>query len=104
MRPGQLAHTTNSSKELTLSNVNTYYYTSWREGKLFFRGVKFKKIMQQLERHFGVDIDVAYTAILEDQFSASFSGETVEQILNFISNSTPFSYQLKGKKITINKP
>ncbi len=82
--------------------VNLDYYTSWKEGKFYFKSVTFLEIAKQLERRFNVHISVEPAKLQRTVFSGDFvRGENLEQILRIITADKRTDYTMRGDSICI---
>jgi len=95
MLPGQLANFNTRSQQLDLSDVDTRFYSSWKEGKMTFFNEPLEVIAAKLERWY----NVKFTFIQDDIRSYRFSGtflkyKPLEQILEIIKLSSPVDYKM----------
>ncbi|WP_318342870.1 FecR family protein [Flagellimonas baculiformis] len=101
LAPGEMASWEGDNKKVSVEQVDTELYTSWMQGKLVLKGMKFKDIEKRLERHYGVSIHNK-NKILEDRvFTATFDVETIEEVLNTFVSETSFDYVIENDQITI---
>lgn len=75
------------------SNVDTYEYTAWREGKLIFRNTTLEEIIKRLSRHFNVDIALHNHSGKTYRYRATFHKESLPQILNYLSRSAKLKWK-----------
>ena len=54
MEPGQLVSANKKEKTTSLYNVNTEYYTSWKEGYLTFNNSDLSRVVKKLERYYNI--------------------------------------------------
>ncbi|NDV44719.1 FecR family protein [Flagellimonas sediminis] len=99
--PGHMAQWDKKSKSAQMEKVDTDQYTSWMQGKLVLRGMKFREIIKKLERHYGVIIDNKNESLNNRTFTATFDVESMEEVLNTFVSETKFEYRIEGKQITI---
>lgn len=97
--PGERALFTDDN--IMVNSVNINKYIAWTEGKLFFNDDEFKKILKELERHFGVVIHNDIEEMNLKKFTGTFTEESIEEILNVFQEHTPFKYLRNEKVITI---
>ncbi len=102
MRPGQRAVYNKQNQDLHISETSTYEHTAWREGVLVFRNATFDDLANRLEMWF--DVEIVYD---RDQFDdTSYSGtfrnrENIYQVLESISATTPFSYEIRQNRVFV---
>lgn len=73
-------------------------HTAWVAGKLIFRNDSMEEIVRRLERWYNVEI-ILENAILKDySYTATFTDETLEQVLELLKMSAPIDYKIKGRE------
>jgi ferric-dicitrate binding protein FerR (iron transport regulator) len=77
--------------------------TSWIYNRLMFEDEKFEDLAIKMERWFNVKIVIATDRIKSYTISGSFENETIEEALKELQYLVPFSYQIDGRDIYINK-
>jgi len=101
LKPGQKAALDKADKSIAVTEVDTYEYTAWMQGKLIFRNKTFKEICHSLERKYDVQITVENEDLKKEVFDASFDIETIEQVLESFKRSYSFEYTLDSNHIII---
>jgi ferric-dicitrate binding protein FerR (iron transport regulator) len=76
----------------------------WTSDSIVFKKEKLKDLAVQLEKKYGVKIDIRNEQLKNMRFSGTFTGETIGEVLEALRLSYPFSYTLNNKQITIDKP
>ena len=56
LKPGFKVSLNKNDDIVSVNEVDTSVYTSWRDDKLVFKNMQFKKIIKKLERHYNVVI------------------------------------------------
>ncbi len=82
-------------------NIDPELYTSWKNEKLIFKREKFGALAVKLERWYNVQISVENKGLSEEKFTGAFENESLEQVLEAMKISVPFSYEINKNKITI---
>lgn len=77
--------------------------TAWVQNQLVFDNEPFKELAIRMERWYDVKIYFTDTAIAETRFSGIINNETIDQALQAMKFSVPFSYQIRDNRIWINK-
>ncbi|MFC5047329.1 FecR family protein [Aquimarina hainanensis] len=103
LTPGQKGSWNKTAKKIIVDSVDVQPYIAWIQGKLVFKKMSFIHIAETLERHFDIQIKNDYPLLNHQIYSASFNGETIEEILKTFSEDTPFSFTRKGNIISITK-
>jgi len=104
LEPGQIGSWSKSMDNMKIAETDVNEYTSWINGEIIFRIRPFPEILKVLERHYNVSITNNYRLLDSQQFFAKFDTETIEQVLTYFQNSTPFHYTRTGDIIEINQP
>jgi ferric-dicitrate binding protein FerR (iron transport regulator) len=78
--------------------ADTYVETAWKDGKMVFRREKLDKIVTRLSRKFGVDIHLEGDRLKEYEYTATFTEETLEDILDLLKRSAPITYSISKQK------
>jgi len=90
LKPGQQL-TCSAPAEYTVTDANLYVTTAWREGKLVFRRTAMADVVRQLSRRFNVDIQLENNELYEYEYSATFTTETISEILSLLEQSAPIN-------------
>lgn len=103
MKPGFKGVYNQVNGSISMEEVDTGLYTSWKTGRIVFRGTQFKNIIKKLERAYNVSIVNNNKELEEQYFSASFDkDEKMDQILSSFNKSYKFNYVIENNIITIN--
>jgi ferric-dicitrate binding protein FerR (iron transport regulator) len=81
-------------------NLDTKFYTLWKDNKLVFNDETFESLVIKIERWCNVKIIIQGEKLKQYRFSGTFENETVEQALNVPQITTKFQYTLKQNIIT----
>ncbi len=102
LKPGDQAIFSKTAGNFKVNIVNPGEASAWQYGKYYFRSKSFKEIAAILERGFNVSIDIQSKKLQEDIFSGDFvRGESLEQILRIVQQSTKMKYQITDQKVII---
>ncbi len=69
-------------------------YTAWRNGIIMFYGDPVETVVHKLEKWYNVEIRLADQELTRYRFTATFENETIDQVLNLLSMSTPLTYTM----------
>ena len=78
--------------------ADTYVETAWKDGRMVFRREKLDKIATRLSRKFGVDIRLEGDRLKGYEYTATFTDETLEDILDLLKRSAPITYSISKQK------
>ncbi len=92
LKQGEQALFTPATKEITTAKADTYVETAWRDGKLVFRREKFENLTEKLSRKFGVTIVLQDEKLKDYEYTATFTDESLEEILELLKRSAPITY------------
>ncbi|QGY43452.1 DUF4974 domain-containing protein [Maribellus comscasis] len=101
VRPGEQVVLNKDSKILTIKEVNTSWYTSWKDNKLIFVNMNLKDLVVLLERKYGVDIEIKNKEILDLHFDGTIKNESIIEFLEIVKKALPINYKIVGQKIEI---
>lgn len=74
---------------------------AWKENRLAIDDQDFASLKRILERWYDVEIQMESATVRDYRFTATFSRESITQVLNALQKVQPFKYEINGKKITI---
>ena len=103
LKPGQQLVLNRKTKKVAVNNVNTQWYTSWKDNKLIFVNMSLKDFSVILERKYGIDIEIDDRSIIDLHIDCTIKNESVFEILNIIQKTLPVKYKITGQKIKITK-
>jgi ferric-dicitrate binding protein FerR (iron transport regulator) len=89
LQRAQQATYSKTTQTMEVSNVNLYTTTAWKDGKIVFRRAGMAEIAKKLARHFNVDIELQGKEISEYAYSATFTTESINEILQLLEKSAP---------------
>lgn len=102
LSPGQQHKLNQRTFDQTVNTVDTKFYTSWRDGVIYFNRVSLKELSIKLERWYDVQI------VFEDERSARliFSGAVensrrLDFLLTLIAEASGIEFKIHGKQVTI---
>jgi ferric-dicitrate binding protein FerR (iron transport regulator) len=100
MRPLErlVFHNGNISKSIT----DPSKYNAWTEGKLVFRGDLMAEVGRRLERWYNVNVVIADKELEKYSFRATFEDDKIEEVLRFLSMTSPIRYSISPRKILSN--
>lgn len=99
--PGeQLCYNKNNS--FTKGVVSQDDIMGWQKGMLIFRLENIEEIMPVLERYYGVSIHIKKSHDVAKQVTARFAQKTLPQVLEILSQTAGFKYDIIKNDIYIN--
>ena len=103
LKQGQQLVYNKASDKLSVGEVNTRMYTSWKDNKLVFVNMKLKDLETLLERRYGVDIVIVDQDIMNYHYDGTFKNETILEVLEILKHTLPVEYKIVGQNIVIQK-
>lgn len=85
----------------TNTSTNSVVETDWKENKLTFYDSSLDDIALQMERWYGVKIQITNPAIKAYRFTATFDHEDIIQVLDALKLSSNFNYRKEDNVISI---
>jgi ferric-dicitrate binding protein FerR (iron transport regulator) len=102
--PGTKALFDQDKKVFSEQKVNPEDYLSWKNGYLIFESEKLEDILRKLGRYYNVDFKIADGRLGAETFSGRLDlKQSPAEVLDVISQTTPFEYVFDNNKILINK-
>ena len=89
---------TRSTGQVNVMETDTYVDTAWKDGKMVFRRENLATIVQKLSRKFGVTIHLEGNVLKEYEYTATFTDETLEDILELLKRSAPITYTISKRE------
>lgn len=93
--PGQMSSLNKDLMKVNTSEADIYSKTAWRDGKIVFRRTDMGKVARILSKHFNVDILLQDEDLYSYQYSATFTNESIEEILRLLAKSSPITWKIK---------
>lgn len=82
------------TKQMAMIDVNISVKTGWKDGKMIFRRASMTEVVQRLSRHFNVDIRLEGKELYNYEYSATFTTETLNEILQLLEKTAPIEYSI----------
>lgn len=76
---------------------------SWKENKLVFNEEGFDELAKTLRRWYNMEISFKDEAVKAFRFTATFENKTIEQVMEALQLSRPFTYSINQNEIIISK-
>ncbi|MGV8134673.1 MAG: FecR family protein [Mangrovibacterium sp.] len=99
VKPGELAVFSKSGNTIEKFSTDLDKYISWKSGKLIFRDDSMTTVLRKLGRLYNVEFQIGDEEMLQYVYSATFSGESLDQVLKMLSLSAPIYCEMVPRKI-----
>ena len=73
-----------------------YKYMAWKDGKIMFVNAPMTHVVQTLENWYNISIKLENSQLNEFRFTASFKDESLAQVLNLLSLTSPMNYNIEN--------
>jgi transmembrane sensor len=98
----QLKEVQDELPAIEIDKVNVVPITAWKEKALVFANTTLEEMVTNLERWYGIKINVLNNSLKKYHYNGKFShNETIYQVLEVIKATTPITYELKNYEINI---
>lgn len=102
LKPNQQLVINTETSICKVSNVDSYQYVSWTEGKLIFRNESLQQVAKRLNRRYNVEIQIQDSELLKYSFRATFLNEPIEEVLKLLSKTAPIQFIEQNRIISTN--
>ncbi|MFN8209087.1 MAG: DUF4974 domain-containing protein, partial [Bacteroidales bacterium] len=93
LRPNQLLVMDTLSGSLHISEEDTYRHVAWKDGKLVFRNDPLREVVSRINQQYNADIVIEGESLKELRYRATFSNESLDEILRLLKLSSPIEYR-----------
>ena len=96
--PGQIAVKTDGNSSIQVQNADSYFYTSWKDGKITFSSEKLSDIAKKMERWYNVEIRFSQESLKDYNFSGTIlRAKPIDQTIMAMEQLAPirFQYQVR---------
>jgi transmembrane sensor len=76
---------------------------AWKDGVLIFCETPFHEVALKLGRWFNADIQIADPSVANYRFTGTFTSESLDQVLELLTISTPIDYSSSQRTILKNR-
>lgn len=102
LKPNEMAVYSKKDNLISIKEVETDLYSSWRIGQLKFRKLSLEEISKRLGRNYNVNILIKNSELSNTTFTGSFYNyEPLDQILNVLKTNTSFNYKIQKDTVII---
>ena len=90
-----------SSPAMVLQKCDTEIESVWRFGELKIERKSFSDLMTEMERWYGVEIEVSGNVPVDSYYWMTIKTESLREMLGLLRKITPLSYEINGKQVSI---
>jgi len=99
--PGQRLVFDKQSGSISLKQVDTNLYTSWKDNKLKFDDAIFADVVKKLERWYDVKIILDKDLKYSERYTMTIKTESLREVLKRLMLTTPMRYKIDEEKVFI---
>ncbi len=100
--PYEMATLRFDRQEFKKTRLESREIFGWKEGIIHFQKASFEEVVTLLERWYGVKFIVGdQKKTMEGKFTGKFENQTLKEVLEAVSFSWEFSFEIKNKVVTI---
>jgi hypothetical protein len=102
LQPGRQSEMDIQSGNISVKEVDTDVYTSWKEGTFYFKGMTLDEIMRVIARWYQVEVFFRNPSLKSERYNGKipmYSG--IDDVLRKIEISGGVRFEMKGKNIAV---
>ena len=99
--PGQKLLLDKASGSMVLQKCDSEIESVWRFGELKIEKKDFLEVMADMERWYGVEIEVTGNIPKDNYFWMTVKTESLREMLGLLKKITPLSYKIEGKDVSV---
>ncbi|MFV0591841.1 MAG: FecR family protein [Draconibacterium sp.] len=85
-----------------INTTDAFKYSSWKEGKLVFRGDSMDEVARRIGHWYNVNVELMDKELSHHVIRGTFQDDTLEDVLSFLSMVSPVSYEIIDRKLLEN--
>jgi len=101
LKPGQQLALAGDGENPEIQEVNTRWFTAWKDNKLILVNMPLKELIVLLERKYGVEFLIKDENVLNYHCDATFQGETLIDLMDILKGMIAIDYKITGQTIEI---
>lgn len=82
-----------------MRGVDVTPFTAFASGRLIFVDAAFSDVADELQRWYGIDVQITDDAILQRHLTSTFEGETLDEVLRIIGLALDVRYEREGNRV-----
>jgi ferric-dicitrate binding protein FerR (iron transport regulator) len=102
LKPNEHLVLDKNQHHVTIHEVQTSHFTSWKDGVLEFRNVPLVEVARRLERWYNSEIIIQDDVLKDIPYRATFKNESLGRVLELLSLSAPICYEIIESKTNTN--
>lgn len=90
-------------QSIVLTEKSPEAIASWKAGAFYYENIPFIRVLNELQRQFGVSIVTGDASISQRMYTGFFSKEDLREALNTVSYPMGLTYTLEGNRVRLHK-
>ena len=104
LKPSEQYTVDRCSGQRKVASVDAGLYTSWVDGKFYFKAYTFEEIVKKLERWYDITMVYQDEEVKQMRFTGSINKHSpVTEVLRFLEMTTGIRFKVEGKQIVVSK-
>lgn len=100
---GQMGLLNKMTGELTVRQVDADKFLGWMDGKILFDETPLSQVSRDLERWFGIDMEIRDASLENLRLTAELSSRSLSHVLSVISHTLDVEYEMDDDRVWITK-
>lgn len=101
LSPNEKVCISGTSGRMNILRTDNSMETAWMEDRIIFIAKPLYQVIDQLQRHFGVQINCSGNISLTDRYTGTFTDRSISDILDILKMHYGFDYIINGNRIEI---
>jgi ferric-dicitrate binding protein FerR (iron transport regulator) len=97
LHPGEKISYNHETSSINSTVVDPNVYSAWTNGYLVIDNEPLSQAVKKLERWYSAEITIQSDALKKFRFKATFKEETLDEVLRFITMTTPITYKIENR-------
>ncbi len=103
LSPGESAIYKKENADLEVKQLNPKIQLAWQQRIIAFQDANMEEVVHQIERYFGVKIDISRLPVRRWQLTGEYKDQPLEGVLESLSFSYGLKYKIEGEKVVLYK-
>lgn len=98
LKPDEQVYYSKTERKMIVRTVNVDEKIAWKDGRLIFRNTSLDEVLKQLSRRYNIDIVMHKETNVDYKCRATFSTESITQILDYLKLVAPIEWKIAETK------
>ena len=85
--------------EIERSQVETWKYTAWKDGRLIFRNDSMEELARRISRWYNVEVEFDKKGLEEYTFRGVFEDDPLEEVLRLLKMTSPIDFEIHDRQV-----